>query len=420
MSSTSPRERLEQVLADLTAEGDQLDGWVADLPVQEWGAVTTPEGWTVAHQVGHLAWTDETSLAAVTDAEAFGALLKEAAQDPTGYVDTAADTWAAKPVPMLLDAWRAGREALADALRAVPDGERVPWFGPPMSPTSMASARFMETWAHAHDVAETFGIEVPRTDRVRHVCHLGVRTRGFAYVMRGAAGHGRRVGLRAARDAAAAPRRRRRPGRRRGRRPLARRRAGLRRTPRCRPEAALGALRPERRRLRHSCDRGRGVPGTTVRGLGAAAGCRRSCGVRVRIGRGRTNDASIQWARSSPVLGSQKSQRISFPDRCVAHAGTVSFIGPSSCCHRQPTHTGRGCGSGTPPVVGAGCSLTRLLMTGRRRLCGRPGRSTGHWSCEVSSVAPCSEEGATVPVPLQFVPPCARRGEVRRARPRTQ
>ena len=181
MSSTSPRERLEQVLADLTAEGDQLDGWVADLPVQEWGAVTTPEGWTVAHQVGHLAWTDETSLAAVTDAEAFGALLKEAAQDPTGYVDTAADTWAAKPVPMLLDAWRAGREALADALRAVPDGERVPWFGPPMSPTSMASARFMETWAHAHDVAETFGIEVPRTDRVRHVCHLGVRTRDFAY-----------------------------------------------------------------------------------------------------------------------------------------------------------------------------------------------------------------------------------------------
>ena len=185
MSSTSPRERLEQVLADLTAEGDQLDGWVADLPIQEWGAVTTPEGWTVAHQVGHLAWTDETSLAAVTDAEAFGALLKEAAQDPTGYVDTAADTWAAKPVPMLLDAWRAGRAGLADALRAVPDGERVPWFGPPMSPTSMASARFMETWAHAHDVAETFGIEVPRTDRVRHVCHLGVRTRGFAYVMRG-------------------------------------------------------------------------------------------------------------------------------------------------------------------------------------------------------------------------------------------
>jgi uncharacterized protein (TIGR03084 family) len=49
----------------------------------------------------------------------------------------------------------------------------------------MATARFMETWAHSHDVAEGLGHDVPRTDRVRHVCHLGVRTRGYAHVVRG-------------------------------------------------------------------------------------------------------------------------------------------------------------------------------------------------------------------------------------------
>jgi uncharacterized protein (TIGR03084 family) len=54
-----------------------------------------------------------------------------------------------------------------------------------MSAKSMATARFMETWAHARDVAAALGVELPADDRVRHVVHLGVRTRGFAYRNRG-------------------------------------------------------------------------------------------------------------------------------------------------------------------------------------------------------------------------------------------
>lgn len=66
-------------------------------------------------------------------------------------------------------------------LRWYPDGQKKPWSGPPMSPTSMATARFMETWAHSFDVAEALGIQVEPNDRVRHVVHLGVRTRDFAF-----------------------------------------------------------------------------------------------------------------------------------------------------------------------------------------------------------------------------------------------
>ena len=45
----------------------------------------------------------------------------------------------------------------------------------------MATARFMETWAHSLDVAEALGVEPEPTDRIRHVAHLGVRTRNFAF-----------------------------------------------------------------------------------------------------------------------------------------------------------------------------------------------------------------------------------------------
>ena len=46
----------------------------------------------------------------------------------------------------------------------------------------MATARFMETWAHSLDVADTLGIAAAPTDRIKHVAHIGVRTRNFAFI----------------------------------------------------------------------------------------------------------------------------------------------------------------------------------------------------------------------------------------------
>ena len=52
----------------------------------------------------------------------------------------------------------------------------------------MATARLMETFAHGRDVADALGAHArAATARLRHVCHLGVRTRGFAYLINGAA-----------------------------------------------------------------------------------------------------------------------------------------------------------------------------------------------------------------------------------------
>ena len=38
----------------------------------------------------------------------------------------------------------------------------------------MATARFMETWAHGLDVADALGVTRPPTARLRHVAHLGI------------------------------------------------------------------------------------------------------------------------------------------------------------------------------------------------------------------------------------------------------
>lgn len=178
---TDQNDVLEQVLADLAAESDQLDRAVADLEETGWRRPTPADGWDVASQIAHLAWTDEAAQAAASDKEAWDRLVLEALEDPERAVDNAAIMGGAVRPAELLDRWRRSRAGLATALREVPAGTKLPWFGPPMSPTSMATARFMETWAHALDVHTALG-EVPApTDRLKHVAHLGIRTRNFAF-----------------------------------------------------------------------------------------------------------------------------------------------------------------------------------------------------------------------------------------------
>src|ERR1700733_7779940 len=153
---------LAQIVDDLRAESDELDALVAPLTADRWAAPTPAAGWTIAHQIGHLLWTDRASLTAVTDEAAFAGLLEIAAADPIGFVDAGADELAATAPAELLADWRVTRTRLHDALLTVPDGRKLPWFGPPMSAASMATARLMETWAHGLDVADTLASPVHR------------------------------------------------------------------------------------------------------------------------------------------------------------------------------------------------------------------------------------------------------------------
>ncbi|WP_193604939.1 TIGR03084 family metal-binding protein [Nocardioides dongkuii] len=179
---------LDDLLDDLRAEGDGLWTAVAGLDRDGWATPTPAPGWTVATQVAHLTWTDEVAVLAARSLDpaektAWDAVVEQAVADPHGFVDSGAHEIARLAPRALLARWGTARTDLVEALRAVPDGARMPWFGPPMSAASMATARFMETWAHALDVYDALGIEPERTDRVRHVAHLGVRTRDFAYAV---------------------------------------------------------------------------------------------------------------------------------------------------------------------------------------------------------------------------------------------
>ncbi|WP_112465472.1 TIGR03084 family metal-binding protein [Streptomyces triticisoli] len=173
------------VFDDLCEESEELDRLVAGLSAEQWGLSTPAAGWTVAHQIAHLAWTDRSALLAVTDLDGFHALVEQALAAPGSFVDQGAEEGAGLPPGELLARWRKGRADLDSALRAAPPGVRFPWYGPPMSGASMATGRLMETWAHGQDVADALGVVRTPTDRLRHVVRIGVRARDFAF-----GGHG--------------------------------------------------------------------------------------------------------------------------------------------------------------------------------------------------------------------------------------
>jgi len=172
---------MEEFTGDLADEQGALEAVVADLDGAAWSRPTAAAGWDVRDTMIHLAYFDDAAREAVVDPAAFAERLDRTMRGP---VDVAAEH-AHLTGPEVLVWWQAGRAGLLAALAPLDPKDRIPWYGPPMSARSFATARLMETWSHGWDVAEALGRRIEPTDRLRHVAHLGVVTRGWSYAVRG-------------------------------------------------------------------------------------------------------------------------------------------------------------------------------------------------------------------------------------------
>jgi uncharacterized protein (TIGR03084 family) len=178
---------LAELLQDLEAEQEALDRVVVALGAREFELATPAEGWTVRDQVSHLAFSEELAALAATDAEAFAARLTALLADVEQAESAPRDRARSMPPAGVLAWWRRERQRTVAALRTRDDRDRIPWITGEMSAVSFATARLMETWAHGQDIVDALGVTRTPTDRLRHIAHLGVATRGFSYQLRGLA-----------------------------------------------------------------------------------------------------------------------------------------------------------------------------------------------------------------------------------------
>src|SRR3954447_263288 len=169
------------LLDDLQAEQSDLDALTTGVDLER---KTPADGWTVGDTIAHLWFFDREATTALVDPDTFTEGLGAVYADPDAFVSRMTGEGRALGAG-LPDVWRRTRADLIGALRAADPSAKVPWYGPPMSPASFATARLMEYWAHGQDIADGLGVTRTPTARLRHICHLGVRTRGFSYAVRG-------------------------------------------------------------------------------------------------------------------------------------------------------------------------------------------------------------------------------------------
>ncbi len=176
---------LDALLADLGAEQASLRDLLLDLDDAAWQAPTPSPGWTVLHQVRHLAHGEELGRLAATDPAAFVVELTALVADLDAVERATVAPVDDDPPAAALARWWDGAEGLRAAVAAGPAATPIDWITGAMSRASFLTARVMETFAHGHDIAAALGVERPATDRLRHVAHLGVATRSFTFANRG-------------------------------------------------------------------------------------------------------------------------------------------------------------------------------------------------------------------------------------------
>ena len=178
---------MDDICTDLAAEHAVLDSRVADrgdgAAELGWDTATAAPGWTVRDQISHLWFFDQRALLALRDPVEF--VADAARLMAAGGTHTSVLPGRAMSGEAMLAEWRRDRQELLDHARTIDPAARVPWYGPAMAARSFITARLMETWAHGYDVADALGVTPEATDRLRHVAHIGVRSRPFSYAIHG-------------------------------------------------------------------------------------------------------------------------------------------------------------------------------------------------------------------------------------------
>ena len=178
----------EKICSDLEAQYQELDDLVAELDDKKWSLETPFFHWTIFDEVAHIAFFDSESLLVIEAPNRF----KERARKVMKIV-CSEDNWPKQFNPMLgpkepdelLSLWRDIRTRLLQRLKGMSLKDRLPWYGPDMSAYSFATARLMETWAHAQDVFDTLRVKRINSTRLHHVAHIGMATFGWSFKVRG-------------------------------------------------------------------------------------------------------------------------------------------------------------------------------------------------------------------------------------------
>ncbi len=89
----------------------------------------------------------------------------------------------------VFERWRTARRAAIAALQQADPAQRLRWAAAPLKPTTLATTRLAEHWAHGLDITGPLDIPFPDTDRLRHIAWLAQSSLPYAFTLVGEEPH---------------------------------------------------------------------------------------------------------------------------------------------------------------------------------------------------------------------------------------
>ncbi len=177
-----------QESVDLLAEAEELHGFLCTLEEADWRRKTTFMCWTPWDVVAHLHFFDLVSLSSLAGDNAFPArrndlVSRMAKGEPSSEI--ARRELGPLSSSELLSRWQTTCHDMATQLGESHPDRRLRWFGPDMGVRMFTTARLMETWAHGQEIYDLKRVKRSPTDRIRHICVIGVKTFGWTFLHRG-------------------------------------------------------------------------------------------------------------------------------------------------------------------------------------------------------------------------------------------
>jgi uncharacterized protein (TIGR03084 family) len=173
------------VYVQLHVAGQDVVKLVSGLDDAGWERPTPAPGWTVAHQIAHLAATFRMAGLAMSDPERFQKFAANLGPDFDANVDLAMSPYLKEPHPVLLDRWREELVALDAAMAGTPPMQVVPWLVRPLPAAVLAAAGMMELVGHGQDIADALGVHREPPPGLTHLVDFISRTWDFGYQVRG-------------------------------------------------------------------------------------------------------------------------------------------------------------------------------------------------------------------------------------------
>jgi uncharacterized protein (TIGR03084 family) len=177
-----------EIFGDLVAEQDRLETILSGLGPDAWQTASGADGWAVADVVLHLAQTEEAVVASASGkVDGLVCWGTEA-----GTLDDAMNRMvsAERSTPTeAFQRWRAARHQAVTALRQADPQTPIQWAATPLRPSTLATTRLAEHWAHGLDITGPLGIPFPDTDRLRYIAWLAHSTLPFAFTVAGQEPH---------------------------------------------------------------------------------------------------------------------------------------------------------------------------------------------------------------------------------------